>query len=160
MSAVDLSQLNKLPYCSLIGCLLYFAISTCPDIAYAVQQLSQYLDSYSFEHWSTATQLVQYLKGTCDLKLYLGGDNPISLHAFSNSDWANCLDTCRSMGGYTCNLRSRALSWTAKKQKVVAASSCEAEYVAAFETTKECIWIHALLNAIGYPVFPHDYSLQ
>jgi hypothetical protein len=55
------------------------------------------------------------------------------------------------VGGYTFNLRSGALFWTARKQKVVAVSYCEAEYVATFEIAKECIWICALLNAIGYP---------
>jgi Reverse transcriptase (RNA-dependent DNA polymerase) len=91
-------QLNKFPYRSLVGCLLYLAISTRPDISYAVQQLSQYLDSYSFEHWGAAIRLVQYLKGMRDLKLHLGGDIPTILHAYSDSDWAICLDTCHSVG--------------------------------------------------------------
>jgi hypothetical protein len=141
MSSEDQFQLNKLPYRSLVGCLLYLAIGTRPDISYAVQQLSQYLDCYSFEHWTAATRLVRYLKGTRDLQLHLGGDHPISLHAFSDSDWANCLDTRRSVGGYTCSLGSGAISWMARKQKVIATSSCEAEYVAAFEMAKECIWL-------------------
>ena len=41
-------------------------------------------------------------------------------------------------------------SWQARKQKTVAASSCEAEYVAAFEACKEAIWLRTLLGAIGY----------
>jgi hypothetical protein len=144
------SQLVKLPYRSLVGCLLYLAISTRPDISYAVQQLSQFLDSYSFEHWGAAIRLVRYLKGTRELKLYLGGDSPILLRACSDSDWANCLDTRRSVGGYVCSLGSGAISWAARKQKVVAASSCEAEYIAAFETAKECIWLRTLLEAIDH----------
>jgi Reverse transcriptase (RNA-dependent DNA polymerase) len=147
MSSEDQLQLNKLPYRSLVGCLLYLAILTRPDISYVVQQLSQYLDCYSFEHWGAAIRSVRYLKGTKDLKLYLGGDHPINLQAFSDSDWANCLDTRRSVGSYVCSLGSSAVSWTACKQKVVATSSCEAEYVAAFETAKECIWLHALLKS-------------
>jgi hypothetical protein len=143
-------QLNKLPYRSLVGCLLYLAISTCPNISHAVQQLSQYLNSYSFDHWKAALRLVRYLKGTRNLKLHLGGNRPITLHAFSDSDWANCLDTCWSVGGYVCSLSSGAISWAARKQKVVTASSCEAEYIAAFETAKECIWLRTLLDTIGY----------
>jgi hypothetical protein len=143
-------QLNKLPYRSLVGCLLYLAISTRPDISHAVQQLSQYLDSYSFDHWKAALRLVHYLKGTRDLKLHLRGNCPIILHAFSDSDWANCLDTRQSVGSYVCSLSSGAISWAARKQKVVAASSCEAEYIAAFETAKECIWLCTLLDTIGY----------
>jgi hypothetical protein len=69
---------------------------------------------------------------------------------FSDSDWANCLDTRRSVGGYVCSLSSGAISWAVRKQKVVAASSCEAEYIAAFETAKECIWLCTFLDTIGY----------
>jgi hypothetical protein len=150
LSSAEQLQLSKLPYRSLVGCLLYLAIGTRPDISYSVQQLSQFLDCYSFDHWKAAIRLVRYLKGTRDLKLHLGGNIPIRLHAFSDSDWANCLDTRRSVGGYICSLGSGTVSWTARKQKVVATSSCEAEYIAAFETAKECIWIRTLLNGIGY----------
>ena len=150
LSAEEQMKLAALPYRSLVGCLLYLAISTRPDIVFAVQRLSQFLDSYSFEHWHATLCLIQYLKGTRDLKLYLGGNNPISLLAYTDSDWASCLDTRRSVGGYMCLLGSGAISWTAHKQKTVAASSCEAEYVAAFEVAKECIWICTLLAAIGY----------
>ena len=101
-----------------------------------------------------ATRLVRYLKGTRDLQLHLGGDHPISLHAFSDSDWANCLDTRRSVGGYTCSLCSGAISWTARKQKIVATSSCEAKYVAAFEMAKECIWLRTLLHSINHQQIP------
>jgi hypothetical protein len=48
-------------------------------------------------------------------------------------------------------LGSGAVSWAAKKQKTVAASSCEAEYIAAFEATKEAIWLRALLTGIDLP---------
>ena len=85
-----------------------------------------------------------------DLKLYLGSNHPFTLHTFSDSDWANCLDMHHSMGGYMCSLESGMVPWTAHKQKVVATSSCEAEYIAAFETTKECIWLHILLDSIDY----------
>ena len=44
-------KLAEFPYRSLVGGLMYLAIATRPDIALAVQQLSQYLDCFSFEHW-------------------------------------------------------------------------------------------------------------
>lgn len=150
LSADEQATLAKLPYRSLVGCLLYLAIATRPDIAYSVQQFSQFLDCFSFVHWNAAIRLVRYLKGTRDLKLHLGGPNIIDLVGFTDSDWANCPDTRRSIGGYIWTLGYGALSWCARKQKPVAASSCEAEYMAAFEATKECIWLRALLLAIGF----------
>lgn len=146
----ELDQISKLPYRSLVGCLLYLSIGTRPDITYSVQQLSQFLDCYSYAHWNAALRVVRYLSGTRDFKLHLGGNNPISLLGFTDSDWANCLDTRRSVGGHAYTLGSGIISWQARKQKTVAASSCEAEYGAAFEASKEAIWLRTLLNAIGH----------
>lgn len=149
-SSQDIRQLEKLPYRSLVGCLIYLSVATRPDITYAVQQLSQFLDSFSFVHWNAAIRVVRYLKGTRNLKLTLGGRNAISLLGFTDSDWANCLDTRRSIGGYGFSLGSGLISWTAKKQKTVASSSCEAEYTAAFEAAKEAIWLRTLLSSIDF----------
>ena len=152
MSKNELDEIKKIPYRSLVGCLLYLSIGTCPDITYLVQQLSQYLDCYSYAHWNAAICVVRYLHGTHDLKLHLGGTNPISLLGFTDSDWANCLDTRRSVGGHAYSLGSGVVSWQARKQKTVAASSCEAEYTAAFEASKEGIWLRSLLNSIDHTI--------
>jgi hypothetical protein len=146
----DQAELSKYPYRSLVGCLLYLSVASRPDITYAVQQLSQFLDSYSYAHWNAAIRVVRYLKGTRNLKLVLGGGNPISLVGFTDSDWANCLDTRRSVGGYSFTLGSGVVSWTTRKQKTVASSSCEAEYTAAYECGKEAIWLRMLLSGIGF----------
>jgi len=145
-----LDQVTKLPYWSLVGCLLYLSISARPDITYAVQQLSQFLDCYTYAHWNTALRVVHYLSGTCNHKLQLRGTNPITLLGFTDSDWANCLDSRQSVRGHTYTLGSGIVSWQAQKQKTVAASSCEAEYIAAFEACKEAIWLCTLLGAIGH----------
>ena len=85
-----------------------------------------------------------------DLKLHLGGSNPISLLGFTDSDWANCLDTRQSIGGHAYSLSSGVISWQARKQKTVAVSSCEAEYTATFEACKEGIWLRTLLHSIKH----------
>ena len=56
----------------------------------------------------------------------------------------------RSVGGYGFTLGSGLISWNARKQKMVATSSCEAEYTAAFEAAKEFIWLRSLLTSIGF----------
>jgi len=150
MTTHDKAELAKFPYRLLIGCLLYLSVALRPDITYAVQQLSQFLDSYSYMHWNAAIQIVCYLKGTWELKLVLGSTNPISLVRFTDSDWANCLDTRRSVGGYAFTLGSGVISWATWKQKTVASSSCEAEYMAAFECGKEAIWLQTLLSGIDF----------
>ena len=150
MSKSKLEEIKKILYCSLVGCLLYLLISTHPDITYSVQQLSQYLDCYSYAHWNAVIHVVRYLSGTQNLKLHLGSMNPISLLGFTDSDWANCLDTQWSIGGHTYSLGLGVISWQARKQETVATSSCEAEYTATFRASKECIWLRTLLNSINH----------
>jgi len=151
MSKNEIDEIKKLLYRSLVGCLLYLSIGTCPDIMYSIQQLLQYLDCYSYTHWNTAICIVLYLSGTWQLKLHLGRTNQSSLLGFTDSDWVNCLDTRRSVGGHTYTLGSGVVSWQARKQKTVAASSCEVEYTVAFKASKEGIWLCTLLNSINYP---------
>jgi hypothetical protein len=95
------------PYHSLVGSLLYLAVSTCPDISYAVQQLSQFLGFFSYEHWHAAVLVVQYLKGTQTLQLHLGRSDVLALTGHSDSDWANYLNTCWSVGGVCILVRLR-----------------------------------------------------
>ena len=64
ITSEDRDRFAKLPYCSLVGCLIYLSVGTRPDISYSVQQLSQFLDCYSYSHWNAAIRVVQYLKGT------------------------------------------------------------------------------------------------
>ena len=79
----ELNQISKLPYRSLVSCLLYLSIGTCPEISYSIQQLSQFLDCYTYAHWNVALRVVCYLSGTQNHKLHLGGNNPISLLGFT-----------------------------------------------------------------------------
>lgn len=141
--------LAKLPYRALVGTLNYIALGTRPDIVFAVQQLSQGLNSYTFAHWEAAKRVLRYLKGTRELKLHLSGRKPAQLIGFTDADYANCPDTRRSVSGYCFSLGSGMVSWATRKQKTVSLSSCEAEYIAAAEACKESTWLHSL-DALGF----------
>jgi hypothetical protein len=62
-----------------------------------------------------------------------------------------CTDTRRSTSGYVTSLGLGAISWSARKQELVTTSTCEAEYVAMANVTKEVLWLRQLLSEIGYP---------
>lgn len=150
LSQEDLKKIARIPYCNLVGGLLWLAISTWPDIQYAVQQLSQFLDCYTHVHWQVAICVLHYLKETRSLQLCLGGDTAIKLMGFTNSDWANCLDSRRSIRGYVWSLGTGVISWALRKQRTVVASLCEAEYMAAFEVMQEFIWLWMVMGALGH----------
>ncbi|KAG5880693.1 hypothetical protein JTB14_024265 [Gonioctena quinquepunctata] len=51
-----------IPYRNLIGCLMYIAINTRPDIAHVSSVLSQFNNCYTEEHWKYAKRILRYLK--------------------------------------------------------------------------------------------------
>ncbi len=138
------------PYRTLVGSLNYVAVATRPDISFAVSRLASFLECYRPEHWSAAIRVLWYLKGTCTLCLTLGGIGSLHLLGYSDSDYANCVDTSRLIGSYCFSLGSRAISWSSKKQRVVADSSCYAEYVALHEASHETIFLCQLLEGLSF----------
>ena len=51
------------------------------------------------------------------------------LVGYSDSDWGENIDDFKSTSGYVFNIGSRAVSWTSRKQDVIALSTTEAEYI-------------------------------
>ena len=149
LSASELSALAELPYRSLVGSLMYLAVGTRPDISYAVSKLTQFLDCYRHSHWAAALRVVRYLKGTRTLSLLLGNSSTISLVGFSDSSYADCLDTRRSCMGYCFSLGGAVFSWSSRKQKTVACSTCDAEYIAVSESCREALWLRSFLRELG-----------
>ena len=83
-------RLDKIPYCSLIGSLMYVASGTQPDIAFAISKLSCFLDCYCKAHWQAAIRVVCYLKSTQTMLLKLGESSSISsLIGYCDSNYAN-----------------------------------------------------------------------
>jgi hypothetical protein len=109
-------------YRRLIGKLLYLT-NTRPDIAYATQQLSQFLHKPTTTHFHAACRVVRYLKHSPGRGLLLPRTSDLQILGFSDADWAGCLDTRRSTSGYCFFLGSSLVSWKAKKQVIVLRSS-------------------------------------
>jgi hypothetical protein len=149
----------RTPYRELVSSLNYLAVTTRPDISYAVGRLASYLDCYQEEHWNAALRVLRYVKGTRLLVLTLGGSSSPSLLGYADSDYANCPETSRSISGYCYSLGSGVFSWSSKKQKHTTDSTCYAEYVALHHAGKEVIFLRELLEGLGFPM-PHSTALH
>jgi hypothetical protein len=114
-------------YRRLVGKLLYLT-TTRPDIAFATQQISQFLSAPTILHYESACRIVRYLKGTPGTGLFFPRQSTLQLIGFVDVDWANCVDTRRSTSGYCFFIGSSLISWRSKKQQTVSRSSSEAEY--------------------------------
>jgi uncharacterized protein YjeT (DUF2065 family) len=141
--------MNKLPYRGIIGSLMYSALSTRPDIAYAVTALAQHSSNPGMSHWSAARRIVQYLMDTSHYKLRLGGGDQINVQIFSDADWAGQSDDGRSMTGGVLMVAGGVVAWSSRRQSTVAISSMESEFIALVSATADARWIQQLLQEIG-----------
>ena len=76
---------------------------------------------------------MRYLQGTKDYKLTYRHNDQLKVIGYSDSDFAECVDTRKSTSGYIFLLSGGAISWRSTKQKLVALSTIEAEFVACYE---------------------------
>lgn len=131
-------------YRSLVGKLL-FLTHTRPDICFAVQHLSQFLKCPRVPHMNAAFHVLRYLKGTSSMGLFYSANDIFSLSGYSDSDWAACHDTRRSVTGFSILLGDSLVSWKSKKQPVVSLSSAEAEYRALSKLVAELSWLSFII---------------
>jgi hypothetical protein len=146
----EIAAMKDVPYREAVGCLMYLMISTRPDIAAAVQFVSRFGTNPGPQHWEAVKHIFKYVHKTKHLQLTFKKQGVINLQGFSDSDWESCQDTRRSTSGYIFKLGGAAISWCSRRQKTVSLSSCEAEYVAACEATREAVWETAFLEELGY----------
>ncbi|CAK1597413.1 unnamed protein product [Parnassius mnemosyne] len=146
--SVNESVMKQYPCQSLVGALMFLAVSTRPDITYSVNYLSQFNTNYNVEHWKAAKCVLRYLKGTPNYGLVYERTG-LSLFSVVDADWAaNSVDR-KSYSGFAFIFAGAPISWEARKQRVVALSSTEAEYVAISEATREALYLSNIFNNIG-----------
>ena len=144
----EISDMAGNRYRELIGSLQYVSLATHPDITYAINKLSQFLVNPSHAHLNAAMRVLCYLKGMKTHSLHLGGGIPW-IAGFSDSDWGGDQDDRKSTSAYVFCLGLGSVSWKSIKQKSVALSTVEAEYMAMCQAVKEAIWLNGLLEDLG-----------
>src|SRR5882724_812316 len=80
---------------------------------------------------------------------YTGNDPTII--GYSDADHTSQVHQ-HSILGYTFHIGGGAVTWSSKKQPVVALSTTEAKYVAAAHTMKEAVWLRALAGSLTSPL--------
>jgi hypothetical protein len=146
-------EMNAIPYINAVGSLMYLAIMTRPDIAYAVGVLARFNSNPGIKHWNAVKHVFRYLKGTMDLKLeYDPGENvgKERFLTYCDADHGGDVNRRKSTTGYMVKVGSGVVSWSSKLQPIVTLSTTEAEYVAAVAAGKEISWMQQLMQELGF----------
>jgi hypothetical protein len=147
----DQERADKTMYQSAVGSLMFISQMTRPDITFAVHQVAQFAADPTTGNWTAVKNIFRYLKGTKDLALRMRKEDSktVTMTSYSDADWAGCQDTRRSTSGVVVKIGESIVIWRSVKQKYVAQSTLEAEYVAGSLLAREVEWTRHLLAELG-----------
>jgi hypothetical protein len=96
-------------------------------------------------------KVMNYLWFSKDKKLVYEKKASWKLTVYADASFGTCEDR-KSIGGYIILLNDTAITWRCYKQKIVANSAAEAEYVALNEAVRNLMWIMNMLTELGFPI--------
>ncbi|CAI7806410.1 unnamed protein product [Closterium sp. NIES-53] len=147
---------------SLVGSLMYAAVNTRPDVAFATGQLARVVQCPNEEQVAAGMRVAKYLGQTPTVGLQYStaaqrrqkgadGVEPgrLFLTAFSDASYASEPEDMTSVGGFICCVGGGPTAWESKKQVDQALSSVESEYMTLFRAVREIVWQRRLLAELG-----------
>ncbi|KOM56838.1 hypothetical protein LR48_Vigan10g273000 [Vigna angularis] len=137
-------------YRSIVGSLRYLC-NTRPDLSYSVGVVSRYMECPRLSHLNAVKRILRYLQGTHSYGILLGRGETgeeVQITSYSDADWCGDKEDRKSTAGYIFFMGGTPISWSSRKEPVVALSSCEAEYIAACEATCQATWLGFLLEGL------------
>lgn len=142
-------ELINYRYRELIGAFMYLSVGTRPDISNTVSRLAQWTNKRQKRHGLAAKRLLRYLAGKAEIGLLYPktGDQ---IFGYADADWGgSAVDRC-SYSGHAFIMSGAAITWKSQKQRAVALSSTEAEYVSLCESAKEALYLRILLRELYF----------
>ena len=136
------------PYQELLGCLLYLANVSRPDLTFPVIAMSVHGHAPKQHHMGVLKRILRYLKGTPYFGINYTSSAVGSLYAASDASLAS-FPNSKSVTGTAIFLGGVPILWRTKQQSLVALSSCEAETYAIAETCRDLVPIRGLLQELA-----------
>lgn len=134
-------------YQRMVGSILYAAIITRPDVAFACSRLARFNTNPGPLHHTAALRVIEYLVTTANYALKIGGGN--TFDTWSDASFADNTVDRHSSQAYVMRLFGGIVGWRANKQDTVTTSTTEAELLALAQATKEAMFTLRLIKEIG-----------
>ena len=138
-------------YKKIFGSLIY-ATLTRPDMSHDVGVLSRFIQGPRKPHLDVACRVLHYAKSMLNYGLFYAHRVDIEVFGYTNANWARCAYDRRFTSGYVFNFGVGTVSWSSKKQPIVALSSTQAEYRGEAIVACEITWLRKLLHDLGHDV--------
>lgn len=126
------------------------------DISQAMSQLARYMCNPSPQHHKHPMRVAQYLSGSASRGLEYAKDHghindfgKYWFHCAVDASFADDFESSKSTTGYVIFMGGSPVIWRSKLQTTVSTLTCEVEYAAMFEATKDCAWIRIFLEDLG-----------
>nr|GEU86942.1 putative retrotransposon protein [Tanacetum cinerariifolium] len=146
-----LKRMKNVPYASAVGSIMYVVRCTRPDVAFAQNVTSRFQQNLGDIHWTTVKNIMKYLRNTKDMFLVYGGDlkRDLRVSCYTNAGYLTDADDLKSKTRYVFVLNGGAVDWKSVKQSIFATSSAKAEYITAFDASKEAVWVRKFISGLG-----------
>lgn len=127
----DIDRVNVDPtgYRSIIGSLLYLTASRL-DISFSAGVCARYQATPIESHLKVAKRIIRYVHGTINFGLWYPFDTTPVLARFSDANWVENVDNCKSTSGGCFYVGNFLVSWYSRKQNSISLSTTEVEYLA------------------------------
>ena len=117
-----------------IGSILYIALVTRPDFAFAAHVLARHMAGSAKKHWLAVQHVMRYLQNTIDVGLTFNGSGREDVvDVFSDADFANSA-SMQSVSGMVVWMYGNCVFWRSKGQEIIAGDTTEPELIAMSST--------------------------
>nr|GEU66928.1 retrotransposon protein, putative, Ty1-copia subclass [Tanacetum cinerariifolium] len=147
----EMKRMHNVLYASAVGSIMYAVRCTRPDVAFTQNITSRFQQNPGDIHWTTVKNILKYLRNTKDMFLVYGGDlkRELKVSCYTDAGYLTDADDLKSQTGYVFVLNGGAVDWKSAKQSIFATSSAEAEYIAAFDASKEAVWVRKFISGLS-----------
>ncbi|XP_039045236.1 secreted RxLR effector protein 161-like [Hibiscus syriacus] len=148
LSAKDENPVEKVTqFQSIVGALQYVVI-TRPDITFAVNRVCQLMQAPLDTHFQAVKRILRYLQRTIDFGMSFLASSRFSLIGFADASWGADVDDRRSTFGFFIYFGGNLVSWSSRKQQIMARSTVEVEYRSVACADAEMVWLESLLSEL------------